>query len=131
MRCTPPHLLLLKEQQGPHIIFQREHTCICLAELPFTNYARNTTCSLDGPGYFLQREGVCATTFITPGTRVGLSGRKHSLIQVSGAWVKEGSLSVYVHHRTGVVSARDSMLTCQQAFFQLTSPHMIENMTCS
>lgn len=53
------HLLLLKEQQGPYIIFQSEHTYICLAELSFTNYAKNTTCSLDGPGYFLQRGCVC------------------------------------------------------------------------
>lgn len=107
IRCVP--LLSWTEQQGPHIIFQRKHTYICLAELSFPN-ARNTTCGLDGPRVFPERMFVCVyvcvTTFITPGTRVGLSDRKHSPIQVSGAWVKEGSLPVYVHHCTGVVSAR-------------------------
>lgn len=53
---------------------------------------------------------------------MGLSDRKHSPIQVSGVWVREGSLSVYVHQRTGVVSAPDDMLTHQQARFQVTSP---------
>lgn len=62
---------------------------------------------------------------------VDLSDRKHSLIQVSGVWVKESSLSVYVHQHTGVVSTPDNMLTHQQAYFQVTSPHMNENMTCS
>lgn len=128
--CIPA--LLLKEQQGLHIIFQGEHTYICHVEL-FTNYARNTTCSLP---WVFPFEGVCAyvcvcvTAFITPETRVGLSDRKHWLIQVSGVWVKEGSLSVYVHQLTGVVSAADNMLTHQQAHFQVTSPHMKGNMTC-
>lgn len=31
-------------------------------------------------------------------------------------------MSVYVHQRTGVVSAPDDMLTHQQARFQVTSP---------
>lgn len=32
VRCIP--VLYLREQQGPHIVFQGEHTYICLAELP-------------------------------------------------------------------------------------------------
>lgn len=87
--CIPA--LLLKEQRGLHIIFQGEHAYSCHAEL-FTNYARNTTYS---PPWVFPFERfcvcVCVTAFITPGTRVGVSDRKHWLIQVSGVWVKEGS----------------------------------------
>ena len=70
------------------------------------------------------------TAFVTAGTRVGLSDRKHSLIQVSGVWVKESSLSVCVHQHTGVVSTPDNMVTHQQAFFQETSPHMGKKSWC-
>lgn len=62
---------------------------------------------------------------------MGLSDRKHSLIQVSGEWVKESSTSVYVHLHAGVVAASDNMLTHQQACIQVTSSHMRENVICS
>lgn len=72
------------------------------------------------------------TAFITHGTRVDLSDRKHSLIQVSGVWVKESSLSVYEHQRcTSAASAPDNMLTHQQARFQVTSAHINGIMTRS
>lgn len=64
----------------------------------FAKYARNNKLQ-PRPWRVFPTERRCVTTFITPGTRVGLSDRKHSLIQVSGVWVKESSLSVYVHQR--------------------------------
>lgn len=96
----------------------------------FAIYARKSTVQLPVSWVF-PTERRCMTTFITLGTRVGLSDRKHSLIQVSGVWVKESSLSVYVHQSTGVVSTLDNMLTHQQAHFQVTSPHMKGNMSSS
>lgn len=44
--------------------------------------------------------------FVTPAT--ALSDGNHSLIQVSGVWVRASSLSVYVHQLTGVASTPDN-----------------------
>lgn len=100
--CNP--VLLLHEQQAVHTFFQGELTYICLAEfslnMPAAQCAASTVQGISHGEEARVCVCVCKTTFITPGTCVGLSDRKHSLIQVSGVWVKESSLSVYVHqHR--------------------------------
>ena len=61
--------------------------------------------------------------FITPGHVWAWVTEKPWLIQVSGVWVRGSSMSVYVHQHTGVVRAPPSMLTQQQAHFQVAAPH--------
>lgn len=91
---TQPFTACICVQQGLHCIFHGEHT-----HSTCQNHNLQPWLSWD----FLQRR--CVWLFVTPGTRVGLSDRKHSLIQVSGVWVIKASLSVSVHHHTGDVQA--------------------------
>lgn len=80
---------------------------------------------------YLGEEVTCDYAHHFRDTCVGLSDRKHPLIQVSGEWVKESSTSVCVHLHAGVVAASDNMLTHQRAHIQVTSSHTRENGICS
>lgn len=64
--------------------------------------------ALTGSGCF-PTERMCVTAFITLETRVGLSDRKHLLIQVSGAWVNKGFLFLFMYITAQVLSAQGTV----------------------
>lgn len=127
IRCVP--LLSWRAQKGLHIIFQCKHTYTASQNYLSLTPLETQPAALTVPGVF-------------PAERMCVCVRLHSSLQGHAwAWVTENihrSRSVELGSKRApclfmyiIAQVLSRMLTCQQAPFQLTSPHMIENMTCS